>query len=137
MFSLLTKMHSQQSVNNKTYPAWVFDGSAIPDPLGHGERAVEFLRRLRHPASTAPGRAFQLTPWQERIVRRIYGPRNPDGSRIVKQVFLLIPRGNRKTRVYHRPDCPSYNAVAEKNRVEFNSAAAAEAQHYRLAGNCH
>lgn len=80
-----------------TYPAWVFDGSPIPDPLGHGERAVEFLRRLRHPASTAPGRAFQLTPWQERIVRRIYGPRNPDGSRIVKQVFLLIPRGNRKT----------------------------------------
>lgn len=32
-----------------TYPAWVFDNSPIPDPLGHGERAVEFLRRLRHP----------------------------------------------------------------------------------------
>lgn len=80
-----------------TYPAWVFDNSPIPDPLGHGERAVQFLRRLRHPASTAPKRRFQLTPWQERIVRRIYGPRNADGSRIVKEVFLLIPRGNRKT----------------------------------------
>lgn len=80
-----------------TYPEWVFDASPIPDPLGHGERAVQFLRRLKHPASTAPGRALQLTPWQERIVRRIYGPRNPDGSRIVKEVFLLIPRGNRKT----------------------------------------
>ncbi|MCC0075197.1 MAG: terminase large subunit [Rhodobacter sp.] len=80
-----------------TYPAWVFDGSPIPDPLGHGERAVEFLRRLRHPASSAPGRRFQLYPWQERIVRRIYGPRNPDGTRIVKTVMLLLPRGNRKT----------------------------------------
>jgi len=80
-----------------TYPAWVMDNSPIPDPLGHGERAVQFLRRLRHPASTAPKRAFQLAPWQERIVRRIYGPRNADGSRVVKMVFLMIPRGNRKT----------------------------------------
>ncbi|RGP37693.1 terminase large subunit [Pseudotabrizicola alkalilacus] len=80
-----------------TYPAWVFDNSPIPDPGGHGERAVRFLRRLKHPASTAPGNLFQLTPWQERIVRRIYGPRYPDGRRIVKEVFLMIPRGNRKT----------------------------------------
>lgn len=80
-----------------TYPEWLFDSSPIPDPLGHGERAVEFLRRLKHPASTAPGYAFQLHLWQERIVRAIYGPRHPDGSRIVTDVFLLIPRGNRKT----------------------------------------
>ena len=37
-----------------TFPAWVTDDSVIPDPFGYGERAVEFLRRLRHPASTAP-----------------------------------------------------------------------------------
>lgn len=80
-----------------TYPTWIFDGSKIPDPLGHGERAVKFLRRLRHPASTEPRRAFQLYSFQERIVRRIYGPRHKDGSRIVKTVFLMLPRGNRKT----------------------------------------
>lgn len=80
-----------------TFPTWVFDGSAIPDPLGHGERAVKFLRALKHPKSGLPGRAFQLDPWQERIVRRIYGPRHPDGTRIVKTVVLLLPRGNRKT----------------------------------------
>lgn len=80
-----------------TFPAWIYDNSAIPDPLGHGERAVTFLRRLRHPASTETGRKFQLYDWQERIVRRIYGPRHPDGSRIVKTVFLMLPRGNRKT----------------------------------------
>lgn len=80
-----------------SFPAWVFDTSPIPDPLGHGERAVRFLRLLKHPNSTAPRRGFQLHDWQERIVRRIYGPRNPDGSRVVKTVMLLLPRGNRKT----------------------------------------
>lgn len=77
-----------------TYPDWIYDGSPIPDPLGHGERAVKFLRLLRHPKSGLP---FQLDPWQERIVRRIYGPRHADGSRIIRTVVLLLPRGNRKT----------------------------------------
>ena len=77
-----------------TYPEWIYDGSPIPDPLGFGERAVRFLRMLRHPKS---GKAFQLDPWQERIVRRIYGPRHEDGRRIVKTVVALVPRGNRKT----------------------------------------
>ncbi|MFG1221719.1 terminase large subunit [Xanthobacter wiegelii] len=81
----------------KTHPAWIFDGSEIPDPLGHGDRAVRFLRALKHPKNPAPGQPFQLDFWQERIVRRIYGPRHPDGSRIVKTVVLLLPRGNRKT----------------------------------------
>ena len=80
-----------------TYPHWLFDDSPIDDPFGYGERAVTFLRRLKHPKSTAPKRAFQLDPWQERIVRRIYGPRHANGTRIVKTVVLLLPRGNRKT----------------------------------------
>ncbi len=80
-----------------TYPTWIFDGSDIPDPMGHGERAVSFLRRLKHPKSRLQRRAFDLTPWQERIVRRIYGPCHPDGRRIVRTVVMLLPRGNRKT----------------------------------------
>ncbi|GGG62769.1 terminase [Salipiger pallidus] len=81
-------------MTRSTYPDWIYDGSEIPDPQGFGERAVKFLRMLRHPKS---GKAFQLDPWQERIVRRIYGPRHEDGSRIVKTVVILVPRGNRKT----------------------------------------
>ncbi|TYB85529.1 terminase large subunit [Oceaniovalibus sp. ACAM 378] len=84
-------------MTKSAFPDWIYDGSEIPDPLGHGARAVEFLRRLRHPNSTAPNRAFQLFDWQERIVRRIYGPRHADGTRVVKTVFMLLPRGNRKT----------------------------------------
>ncbi len=81
----------------KTYPAWVFDKSEIPDPFGYGERAVNFLRHLKHPKSLRKGKQFALDPWMERIIRRIYGPRHEDGTRIVKTVFAMIPRGNRKT----------------------------------------
>lgn len=78
-------------------PAWIDDGSPIPDPGGHGENVVSFLRALRHPKNPAPGRPFQLDPWQERVIRRIYGPRHDDGSRVVRRVVLLLPRGSRKT----------------------------------------
>ncbi|MFK3794817.1 endonuclease/exonuclease/phosphatase family protein [Pseudomonas sp. NPDC088444] len=57
------------------------------------------------------------------------------GDDSAKNLTVAI-RGNKKTMIYHRPDCPSYNSVSEKNRVEFDSTAAAEAQHYHLAGNC-
>ncbi|WP_296583015.1 terminase TerL endonuclease subunit [Xanthobacter sp.] len=80
-----------------TFPSWIYDGSEIPDPLGRGEAAVRWLRALRHPKSRAARNAFQLDPWQERIVRRIYGPCHESGARIVKTVVMLLPRGNRKT----------------------------------------
>lgn len=77
--------------------SWIFDGSPIPDPFGYGQRAVDFLRKLKHPKSRLPGKAFDLPGWQERIVRRIYGPCHDDGRRIVRTVVILLPRGNRKT----------------------------------------
>lgn len=91
-------------------PSWIDDGSPIDDPFGYGERAVAWLRRLKHPKNPAPGHPFQLDPWQERVVRKIYGPRHLEdkfdadglriarkGDRIVRRVCLLLPRGNRKT----------------------------------------
>lgn len=45
-------------------------------------------------------------------------------------------RGNRNSDIYHRPDCPSYNKIAERNRIEFESAAKAVSAGYRIAGNC-
>ncbi|MDW9645440.1 terminase large subunit [Sinorhizobium meliloti] len=76
---------------------WIFDDSPIPDPHGKGQRAVDFIKALKHPKSVLPGRSFQLDRWQERIIRRVYGDTKPDGTRKVKTVFALIPRGNRKT----------------------------------------
>lgn len=95
------------------YPHWIYDGSDIPDPFGYGAEAVEFLHRLKHPKSRLPKFAFEINPFLERIVMRIYGPRyeadilddddglviHRRGERIVKEAGLIMPRGNRKTTV--------------------------------------
>ena len=44
--------------------------------------------------------------------------------------------GNRRSHIYHRPDCPNYSQVAPRNRVEFGSVTEAELAGYRRAGNC-
>lgn len=48
-----------------------------------------------------------------------------------------VIRGNRNSKIYHLPrGCPSYNAMAERNIVEFRTEQEAVAAGYRLAGNC-
>jgi phage terminase large subunit-like protein len=78
-------------------PEWLFDGSPIEDTFGDGERAVQWLRRNRHPKNPAPGHPFQLDEIQERIIRATFGPRNPDGTRIIKKVVIQMGRGSPKT----------------------------------------
>ncbi|RVD64211.1 terminase TerL endonuclease subunit, partial [Mesorhizobium sp. M7A.F.Ca.ET.027.03.2.1] len=46
---------------------------------------------------TLAGHAFQLDDWAERIIRRIYGPRDESGLRQVRTAFIMVPRGARKT----------------------------------------
>lgn len=40
---------------------------------------------------------MKLPRFWQRIIKRIYGPRHPDGRRIVNRVLILAPRGSRKT----------------------------------------
>ncbi|RJG44911.1 terminase TerL endonuclease subunit [Mesorhizobium sp. DCY119] len=78
-------------------PSWIDDDSEIEDTFGYAERNVQWIRKLKHPKNKAKGNPFVLDPWQERIIRKMFGPRNPDGSMKVQTTFLLLPRGNRKT----------------------------------------
>jgi micrococcal nuclease len=43
---------------------------------------------------------------------------------------------NRRSHVYHRPNCPAASRVKESNRAAFATAADAEAAGYRRAGDC-
>lgn len=81
----------------KTYPQWLFSDEPIPDPQGRADRMLSFSRLLKHPASADPDQRLGLVDWQERLLRRIYGPSDADGRRQVSTVFVLLPRGNRKT----------------------------------------
>jgi phage terminase large subunit-like protein len=78
-------------------PEWIDRPDLIPDPFGYGQRAVDFLLKLRHPKNPAPGHPFTLDPWQQAVVKAIYGPRDEQGRRIVRRVVGVLPRGNRKT----------------------------------------
>jgi endonuclease YncB( thermonuclease family) len=63
----------------------------------------------------------------------LLGAREPD-SAVSSSPYPVI--GNRKSHIYHRPDCPNYSQVAPQNRVAFNNAAEAEEAGYRVAKNC-
>jgi len=45
-------------------------------------------------------------------------------------------RGNKKSRIYHLPNCPNYNDIAEQNIVDFKTHEEAKAAGYRMARNC-
>lgn len=78
-----------------------------------------------------------------RRIERIQGNRNvfvfPDGNSTTSSPASTPDArliGNRRSRIYHRPDCPSYDQVSPQNQVLFMSEAAAQAAGFRLAGNC-
>lgn len=78
-------------------PSWAFDDSVIPDPQGRAARMLAFADLLRHPAAEGDDKRPLPWRWQRRIVERIYGPSDENGNRLVKTVFMLLPRGARKT----------------------------------------
>lgn len=82
-----------------TRPEWLFDGSPIPDPFGKGARVVAWVRRLLHPKNRKRGNAFEIDGWVERLLLKLYGDCNPDGTRKFRRLCLVLPRGNRKTSI--------------------------------------
>jgi len=44
--------------------------------------------------------------------------------------------GNKRTKVYHRPDCPGATKVSQQNLVRFTNEAEAQKAGYRLARSC-
>jgi micrococcal nuclease len=44
--------------------------------------------------------------------------------------------GNRRSHVYHQPNCPAAIRIMDVNRVSFATAAEAGAAGYRQAGDC-
>jgi len=72
--------------------------------------------------------ATPMTPgdWRQEVKTKRWGPAPPEGTVI----------GSANSKKYHRPDCPGYRDMAERNRVFFKSVGEAEAAGFKRAGNC-
>ena len=66
---------------------------------GRADRAVQFFERhLTHIKGDKARKALKLEPWQEAIVRNVFGWIDPEtGYRRYRQVFIYIPRKNGKS----------------------------------------
>jgi micrococcal nuclease len=111
----------------------------------------EELAKLEKEARTSKKELWKdpnpIPPWVFRKLRRDQ-PLDPSdfalldrgpprlGSSEQPPTLTLPIIGNRRSHIYHRPDCPNYSQVAAENRAEFGSSAEAEAAGYRVAKNC-
>jgi phage terminase large subunit-like protein len=57
-----------------------------------GERAVLFINQLKHTKGVWHGKNFTLLPWQEKIIRDIFGTLKPDGSRRYNTAYIEVPK---------------------------------------------
>ena len=58
------------------------------------DRAVRFIEMLPHTKGEWEGKPFWLLPWQERLVRDIFGIVKSDGMRQFKTAFVETPKKN-------------------------------------------
>lgn len=61
------------------------------------QTVIDFINTLTAPDGKCVGQPLSLRPWQEDMVRAVYGPIDEDGKRYCKQALLSIGRKNGKT----------------------------------------
>lgn len=54
------------------------------------DRAVAFIENLCHTKGKWAGKRFWLLPWQEQLIRDIFGIVKPDGNRQFRTAFVEI-----------------------------------------------
>lgn len=84
---------------SSSHNSGIFDPNPdlYPDPDGRAERICRFIEMLKLWEGSFAGQNFKLHPFQRAIIRRIYGPSDENGRRLVRTAALWIPRGNAKT----------------------------------------
>jgi phage terminase large subunit-like protein len=61
------------------------------------DRAVAFIKLLRHTKSPWRGVPFNLQPFQEKIIRDLFGTVKADGNRQYRTAYIEVPRKNGKS----------------------------------------
>ncbi|EJO5348299.1 terminase large subunit [Clostridium sporogenes] len=61
------------------------------------QHAVDFINCLKHTKGRWRGVSFELLPWQDKIIRDIYGNIKPNGYRQYNTAYIEIPKKNGKS----------------------------------------
>ncbi|WP_165620587.1 terminase large subunit [Streptococcus equi] len=61
------------------------------------DRAVAFIQNLKHTKGKWAGKPFLLLPWQEQIIRDLFGIVKEDGNRQFLSAYVEIPKKNGKS----------------------------------------
>ncbi len=64
---------------------------------GRADKVVNFIQSLKHVKGKFAGRNFILEPFQEKIIRDIFGTINEDNTRQYRTALIMLPRRNGKT----------------------------------------
>ena len=59
--------------------------------------AVEFIQNLRHTKGIWAGKPFALLPWQEQIIRDVFGVVKENGYRQFNTAYIEVPKKNGKS----------------------------------------
>ncbi len=88
--------------------AFVYKPSAFMLPTSHydkdkADRAVAFIENLCHTKGKWAGKPFLLLPWQEQIVRDLFGIVKEDGNRQFLTAYIEIGKKNGKQLAINTP----------------------------------
>jgi len=56
------------------------------------ERAVKFISLLNHTKGVWYGQPFELLPWQDKIIRDVFGTVKEDGYRQYNTAYVEVPK---------------------------------------------
>jgi phage terminase large subunit-like protein len=111
--------------------------------------AVMFIEGLKHTTGKWEGQNFYLLPWQEQIIRDVFGIVDKDGNRQFRQAYIEIPKKNGKSELAAaialyllfmdaEPSAEVYGAAADSNQasIVFNVALKMVEQSSALLKRC-
>ena len=113
--------------------AFVYKPSAFMLPDSHydkekADRAVAFIEHLCHTKGKWAGKPFLLLPWQEQIVRDLFGIVKKNGKRQFLTAYIEIPKKNGKSELAavialyllyadNEPSAEVYGAACDRNQA--------------------
>ena len=96
--------------------------------LAKANRAVKFIENLKHTKGKWAGKRFWLLPWQEQIIRDIFGVVDENGNRQFRTAYIEIGKKNGKSELAaavalyllyadNEPSAEVYGAAADRQQA--------------------